>query len=146
MEQLLNLMPWIWSAIIIITLIIELFSSDIDAIWISVGGAASLALSIFDVHLAIQLSIFVATSIILLFTIGKWIKKRSLTKHLSANSDSLIGKEILVIEDVNEFNKGSGVINDIVWTISCQAGISIKKGKHAIIVAIDENHLVVTSK
>ena len=35
------------------------------------------------------------------------------------------------------------MINDIVWTIVCQAGIKVEKGSHAIIIAMDENKLVV---
>lgn len=146
MEQLLTLMPWIWATIIVATIIIELFSADIDAIWFSAGSAVALLVSFFKVHIAIQLSIFIVITTILLFTVGKWAKKVLMTKNISTNSDSLIGREILILESANEFDKGSGVINDIVWTVICQAGISVEKGKHAIIVAIDGNKLVVTNK
>ena len=146
MEEILNLLPWIWGSIILITLVIELFSADIDAIWFSAGALVALILSFFDVHIAIQLSSFVAVTALLLFTAGKWTKKLLMTKNISTNSDSLIGKEILILEPANEFVKGSGVINDIVWTVICQAGISVEKGKHAIIIAIDGNKLVVKNK
>jgi len=146
MEQLLTLMPWIWGTIILATIIIELFSADIDAIWFSIGAIVSLVLSFFDIHVTIQLTVFVVATAILLFTVGKWAKKFVMTKNISTNSDSLIGKEILILENANEFDKGSGVINDVVWTVICQAGIKVEKGKHAIIVAIDGNKLVVTNK
>lgn len=146
MEQVLNLMPWIWGVIIITTIVIELFTADIDAIWFSAGALVSLILSFFDIHIAVQLSVFVVITAALLFTVGKWAKKVLITKSISTNSDSLIGKEILILESANEFDKGSGVINDIVWTVICQAGISVEKGKHAIILAIDGNKLVVTNK
>lgn len=146
MEQVLNLMPWIWGMIILATIVIELFSADIDAIWFSAGALMALVLSFFEVHIAIQLSIFVAVTTILLFTAGKWAKKIIMTKNISTNSDSLIGREILILESANEFDKGSGVINDVVWTVICQAGINVEKGKHAIIVAIDGNKLVVRNK
>lgn len=146
MEQVLELMPWIWGAIIIMTIVIELFSADVDAIWFSAGAAIALVLSFFDVPVAIQLSVFVVVTASLLFTIGRWAKKALMIKNISTNSDSLIGREILILESANEFDKGSGVINDVVWTVVCQAGISVEKGKHAIIVAIDGNKLVVKNK
>ena len=146
MEELLQFTPWIWGAIIVITLVIELFSSDIDALWFAFAAALSLILSLFDIHIAIQLSVFIIVATTLLFSLGRWAKKRSMTKHITENSDSLIGKEILILESANEFDKGSGVIDDIVWTIVCQAGTAVEKGKHAIIIAIDENKLVVTNK
>ena len=146
MEEILNLMPWIWGMIILATIILELFTADIDAIWFSAGAAVSLVLSFFEVHIAIQLSVFVAVTALLLFTAGKWAKKLIMTKNISTNSDALIGKEILILEPANEFDKGSGMINDVVWTVICQAGISVEKGKHAIIIAIDGNKLVVKNK
>ena len=59
MEEILVLMPWLWGMIILSTIVIELFSSDIDAIWFSLGSLCALILSFFEVHLAIQLSVFV---------------------------------------------------------------------------------------
>ena len=52
----------------------------------------------------------------------------------------------MVLESANEFSKGCGVIDNVVWTLVCQAGINVEKGTHAIIIAIDENNLVVTNK
>ena len=117
MEEILTLMPWIWGTIILATIIIELFSADIDAIWFSAGAAVALVLSFFEVHIAIQLSVFVAITATLLFTVGQWAKKLLMNKHISTNSDSLIGREILILDAANEFDKGSGVINDVVWTV-----------------------------
>jgi membrane protein implicated in regulation of membrane protease activity len=146
MIELMSLMPRIWGGLIFVTIAIELATTDIDAIWFSVGSVIALFLSFFNVHLAIQLSAFVAVTAILLFTVGKWTKKVLMTKNISTNSDSLIGREILILESANEFDKGSGVINDIVWTVICQAGVSVEKGQHAIIIAIDGNKLVVKNK
>ena len=146
MEQVLDLMPWVWGLIILSTIIIELLSADIDAIWFSAGALVALVLSFFEIHIAIQLAAFVAVTTILLFTAGKWTKKIMMTKNISTNSDALIGREILILESANEFDKGSGVINDVVWTVICQAGIKVEKGKHAVIVAIDGNKLVVKNK
>ena len=146
MENLIQFMPWIWGIIIVVTIVIELFSSDIDALWFTIGAAITFILSVFDVHIAIQLTTFVVLTIALLFTVGRWTKKLLMRKHISSNSDSLIGKEILILEAANEYDNGSGVINDVVWTVSCQANVSVEKGKHAIIIAIDENKLVVKNK
>jgi len=146
MEQLLTILPWLWGALILVTIAIGFIFSDIDTAWFALGASVALVLSIFDIHLAIQLSSFILVTTILLFTVGRWIRKRIMAKNISTNSDSLIGKEILILEDANEHDNGSGVIDDVVWTVTCQAGINVEKGKHAIIIAIDENKLVVTSK
>lgn len=146
MEQIIMLMPWIWASIALVTLVIELFSSDTDALWFTAGASSAFILSLFDLHIAVQLSVFVVITGVLLFTVGRLLKKAIIRKNISITSDSLIGKEILVLESVNEFQNGSGVIDDIVWDLSCQSGIKVEKGTHAIILAIDENKLVVKNK
>ena len=148
MEIILELMPWIWGAIFVITLIIELHSSDIDAIWFSIGAFVSLVVSLIvpDLSLVWQLLIFILITVALLLTLGRWAKKRFRVKNISTNSDALVGREITILEDCNEFDKGSGAINDVVWTTICQSGHSLKKGDHAIIVAIEGNKLIVKEK
>lgn len=148
MELLLNLMPWIWGAIFVITLIIEFQTADLDAIWFSIGALVSLIVILIvpDLALVWQLLIFIATTLILLLTLGRWAKKKFRSKNISTNADALVGKEIMILEDCNEFDKGSGTINGVVWTTICQSGHSLKKSEHAIIVAIDGNKLVVKRK
>lgn len=146
MEQLLEIMPFIWGIIILVTLAIELFSADVDAIWFSAGAALSLFLSLFKLNIIIQLSTFIIFTSCLLFTVGKLVKKMLARKNIKNTIDSLIGKEIFVIENADEFNKGSGVINDIVWTLTCEANNYVEKGQHAIISGIKGNKLIVTSK
>ena len=146
MEAILDLMPWIWGAIILLTIIIQLITKDVEAFWFTGGSIVARSLSLFRLHIAIQLSVFIGVTALLIFTVGLWVRRLIMTKNIPTNSDSLIGKEILVLEDVTEYEKGSGVINDVVWTITCQAGINIPKGKHAVIMAIDGNKLVVTTK
>ena len=146
MTQLLEIMPWIWGAIVLITLIIELFSTDIDAIWFSIGAALSLFLSVFKLNIILQLSTFIIFTSCLLFTVGKLVKRMLAKKDIKNTIDSLVGKELFVIENADEFNKGSGVINDTVWTITCEANNYVEKGQHAIISGIKGNKLVVTNK
>ena len=67
-------------------------------------------------------------------------------KNIPIHSDSLIGKEIFVLEPTSEYIKGSGVLDNIVWSISCPGGTSIKKGEKAVIIGIDNNILMVTNK
>ena len=146
MTEFLSLMPWVWGCLVLLTIIIEILSSDIDAIWFSIGAAFALVLSLFNVHVAVQFGGFILVTSIFLFTVGKWTKKILMNKNISTNSDALIGKEILVLETANEYDKGSGVINDVVWTLICRAGVTVEKGAHAIIIAIDGNKLVVQNK
>ena len=148
MDVILELMPWIWGAIFIVTLAIEFQTADLDSIWFSVGALVALIVNLINprIELVWQLVIFIVTTVVLLLTLGRWAKKRFQTKNISTNSDALVGKEIIILENCNEFDKGSGRVNDIVWTTVCQSGHSLQKGDHAIIVAIEGNKLIVKGK
>lgn len=146
MEVIIELSPWIWGAVSLLSIILALVFMDIDAVWFSIGTCFALLCSLFEVHIAIQLSIFISVTSILMFTFGRMIKRHLKEKNISHNSDSLIGKQVLILEPVNEYQNGSGVINDFVWTVSCQAGVNIEKGNHGIIIGIDDNQLIVTNK
>mgnify|MGYP003323163539 CR=1 FL=1 len=82
MEQLLNILPWIWGTIVVATIVIELFLNDIDAIWFSIGALMTLVVSLFKVHICIQLSVFVAITSILLFTVGRRAKRLLMIKNI----------------------------------------------------------------
>lgn len=148
MEFILNLMPWIWGCIAVATIIIELETSDLDAIWFSIGSIVALIVTLIWPNLALvwQLTIFISVTIVLLLTLGRWAKKKFRNKNISTNADALVGKELLILEDCNEFDKGSGLINGVVWTTICKSGHKLQKNDHAIIVAIDGNKLVVQRK
>ena len=148
MDVILELMPWIWGAIFIVTLAIEFQTADLDSIWFSVGALVALIVNLINprIELVWQLVIFIVTTVVLLLTLGRWAKKRFQTKNISTNSDALVCKEIIILENCNEFDKGSGRVNDIVWTTICQSGHSLQKGDHAIIVAIEGNKLIVKGK
>ena len=146
MEVLVELSPWIWVSVSLLSIILSFIFMDIDAVWFSVGACFALLCSLFGVHIAIQLSVFIVSTSVLMFTFGRMIKRHLKEKNIPYDSDSLIGKKVLILEPVNEYQKGSGVIDDFVWTVSCQAGVNIEKGNHGIIIGIDDNQLIVTNK
>lgn len=145
MDTILTFAPWIWAAVFIITTLITLKVKDIDALWFSCGSILTLIISIIfrNLHFLFQLLIFIVLTIVPLLTLSKVIKRRHKKDNLKETSDALIGKKVLVVEDCNEFKKGSGTIDNTVWKIICQSGNSIKKGEEAIIVAVEKRALIV---
>lgn len=139
----MTLLPWIWSFIIVIAIIIELLTTDIDAIWFAFSSVVALILSLFDVSIVWQIVAFFTISVTLIFTVGRWTKKFLSLRNIATNSDSLIGKEISILEEASEYQKGSGIISGVVWTVLCIKGEQVEKGSRAVIMAIDGNKLIV---
>lgn len=148
METFLQLMPWIWGAIFVVTSLIELKAKDIDALWFSISALLLLIIDLIHPGLGLiwQLLIFISTTLVLILTVGRFAKKRAKNKNISIESDTLVGREITILEDCNEFEKGSGNIDDVVWITICQSGYTLRKGDLATIVAIDGNKLIVKTK
>lgn len=148
MEIVLKLMPWIWGLITLICSLITLKVKDLDALWFIISSFISFVISLIFPKLSLlwQLSIFIVTTLILLLTIGRIVKRRLRDKNISINSDSLVGKEISILEDCSEFDKGSGNIDDVVWTTICPTGHSLKKGDIGVVIAIEGNKLIVKEK
>ena len=145
MEVLLEFSPWLWLIVFAITLFITLKAKDIDAMWFTIGALVTGGFSLFfkDLSFLYQLLIFIVTTLIPLLTLSRLIKNSHKKDKILKNSDAIIGKKILVVEDCNEFNKGRGTLDNSIWTIICQPGYSLKKGEEAIIVAIDNHNLIV---
>ena len=75
MQNILEIMPYVWGFVILLTIVIELSTSDIDAIWFTVGAALALILSLAKAQLLIQIGAFLGLTIVLIFTAGRWAKK-----------------------------------------------------------------------
>ena len=143
-----DFMPWIWITITVVSAIILFVTLDIDAVWFVIGALLTLSvkLAIPSLHIVWQLVIFVASTVVLLFTTGRLVKRRLRRKNINANVNALVGQEVTIVEDCNEFDKGSATLNDVVWTTICQSGYKLEKGEKAVIVAIQNNKLVIKPK
>lgn len=145
MELIQEFAPWIWLIIFVITTLITLKVKDIDALWFSLGSVITIIISIIfkKLDLLYQLLIFIVITIVPLLTLSKLIKSRHKKEKIQEASNTLIGQKVLIVEDCNEFTKGSATLNEQVWVTICQSGHSVKKGDEAIIVAIENKKLII---
>ena len=138
--------PWLWIIIFAATLIIELVTIDLFCIWFSVGALLAFILEAFGVHLGIQVAVFLVSSCALIFTVGKWARKKLMSDTKATNIDALIGQEIIILKDTSRFNPGEGRINGIVWSTATRDDEIIKAGAIAEIIEINGNKLYVKNK
>lgn len=137
----------IWLLLFIITLVIEVTTSDLVSIWFSGGSLISLILAICNVPFLWQIVTLCVISGILLFVSKIWIKRKLLKdKEIATNIDAMIGQEIIVTKDASKEIPGEGKIRDVIWTISCDDNSVFKKGEFAIIKSIKGNKLIVKKK
>ena len=146
MDALIPFMPWIWVAIVVITIVWELSTFDLNCIWFTIAATIALVLSFFpDVFSpVIQIAVFAVTSLVLFFTLKKWTQKAMTVPDTHLNADALVGKEVTVEEKVEAGKNGTTKVNGVVWSIMFEdKNETAEVGETVVIVEIKGNRLLV---
>lgn len=140
-------MQYIWLAIILLTVIIETITVQMVSIWFVLGSGAALITSLFTDSISVQIFVFVLVTVISLVATRPFVKKVINFKKEDTNSGRFIGKDALVIEDINnEIGVGQVNVCGSIWTAKTIDGSVIKKGETVIVDSIKGVKLVVKPK
>lgn len=106
----------VWAILFIVFVIIETVTAQIVSIWFALGALVSLIVSCFTDSILIQLIVFLAVSILSLLLTRPVFKKFINIKHEKTNTDNFVGKEGILIEEVDNI-KGTGrlSISGLTW-------------------------------
>lgn len=108
---------WIWLIILIIAIIVEVFTVGLTTIWIAGGALLALVLSFFFVPVFLQIAVFFVTTGVLLYFTRPLAVKYLNRRKMRTNVEAVIGREVRVIETVDNRNeKGKVIYNGIEWT------------------------------
>ena len=136
-------MVFVWLGVFIITLIVELCTTELVSIWFAAGSFIAMAAS-FAPGLPWwgELIIFFGISAICFFLMRPIFKRIMNKKTIQTNADDLVGKEIVLTKGVSKFSSGTTKINDVIWSVASSQ--SLKAGDPAIITQIEGNKLIVS--
>ncbi|MDY5647415.1 MAG: NfeD family protein, partial [Lachnospiraceae bacterium] len=103
--------------------------------------------SLTGAHWLVQVLVFAFVSLIL-FLLARPIAEKHLMKDIEkTNVESLIGKECIVLEDIDNIaGTGSVRLNGMEWTARSTDGTSIDEGAKVIVQSISGVKLMVTKK
>lgn len=141
-------MVYVWLALTVIFILIEVATPQLTTIWLSAGALISMLLAIFGVdNVLIQIVVFVFSSALLLFATRPLVKKYMKRKSEPTNADRNIGQVGVVIQDIDNVNaKGEVKIKGSVWTARSYDGEPIESGTFVIAEKIDGVKLIVKRK
>lgn len=106
-----------WLLIFIILLIIEICTMGLTTIWFAGGALAAFVMGIIGFGTTVQLVVFSIVSIVLLVSTRPIALKYFNKERQKTNAESLIGKQALVLEDVDTLhNKGMVEVNGQEWS------------------------------
>lgn len=141
----MSTMFWIWLSIMVVTVVLEIITTDLISIWFTFGAIIPLLLSAFDaVNPIWQTVIFVIISAILIATLRKTTLKLFFkNSNTKTNVNSLIGQKHRLIESTDFDTMGKIQIKDIEWRVVGENQETIEKGQIVEIVKIEGNKLIV---
>ncbi len=141
---IVNNLPWFWLGITVLCIIIEGISmGTLTSIWFGCGAFVMIFLSFLPIPFRWQLLIFALLSLALLIFTRPFAVKKLKVKKTPTNSDSLIGKKVLVTEKITELEKGAVKVNGVIWTARSEDNSEIAKGAECTVTEIEGVTLVV---
>ena len=117
----------LWSVLAVGFLVLEGCTVAMVSLWLAIGAAAALVLSLLGAALWLQLLAFLAVSGVLLALLRPMMRKY--VKSTKTNVDSVPGTEGLVTEDIdNVAYQGQVKLGAMTWTARSTSGASIRAG------------------
>lgn len=108
---------FIWLAVIILTIIIEIITVGLTSIWLTGGGIAALVVCLLGGHWGLQLAIFFVVTFLLIYFTRPWALKYIESRKTATNYEEVIGKTVRIIEDVDNVKEtGKAIYNGMEWT------------------------------
>lgn len=132
---------YIWLALTIIFVIIEVATTDIASIWFAAGALVSTIIAWIEPDSVVLQAVAFAVVTVVTMYFTKPILTRYLTKETPTNMDMYIGKTALVISDIAPDKPGRAQIGGLTWQAKSDTGIN--KGEMCTIVKIEGVSLIV---
>lgn len=108
----------IWLIAVIAFVILEAVTYQMVSIWFVIGAIGGFVAYLLGAGFSIQMGVFIAISALLIVILRPLSMKLVKTQDYKTNADSLIGKNILITQEVSNIKgTGQGQINGMVWTV-----------------------------
>lgn len=139
------IMPIIWGAIFLLSLIIEICTDGLVSIWFTGGAFVALIVALFpQVPFWVSIIVFFVVSLaIFLLVYFLWRDKLRGAKKAKLNANAAIGKTFLLLEPITEDHPGIIKNHGVTWECVSEHNETIVKGSRVEIVNLIGNHYVV---
>ena len=130
-------MQWFWIIALVVFAIAEASTGAVVSLWFMGGSLVAFLLAVFGVPIWLQILCFVVVSFVLLLLLRPRLRKTVENKKVATNADSLVGKVILVTEDIDNLrNKGVVRVSGVDWAAITVDGEPIFKDTPVRIVSV----------
>ncbi len=144
LDYILSNMSIVWVVLMVVFLVVEAATAGLTCIWFAIGSLAALIAALFDAQLWLQIVWFLVISFVTLYFTRPLVKKYVNSRSQPTNADMVIGKEVLVTEDIDNVEATGAVsVGGKVWTARSADGGRIKSGAVVSVLRIEGVKLIV---
>lgn len=125
----MNLTAYVWLALMVFFLLIEVSTVALVSVWFAVGALAALVVSLLGGSTLLQVVSFLAVSAVLLGLLRPFSRRYIAPKIVPTNVDSLIGTMGILTADVDNLaSTGQVKLGAMTWTARSASGKPIPAG------------------
>lgn len=137
-------MLYVWVALLVATVVLELSTAQMVCIWFSAGALVSLIATFFGAEMWLQILLFVAVSAATLIATRPFVKKLTRGKKIPTNADRFVGGVgVVLVEIDNQQGVGQVKIEGAVWSARSESGECLPVGEQVRVSRIEGVKLIV---
>ena len=135
---------WIWVAVIVFAIVIEITTDQLIGIWFIPGAIISTILEFVKVKIYWQILVFLVLSLIGIFFIRRFVTKHTKGTDTKTNTNAIIGEKCVVTEKIDNFaGCGQVKVHGQIWSArGCDEFDIFEEGEILKIVAIEGVKLI----
>ena len=128
----------LWIILAGIFFVIEMATVGFLVFWFGIGALLAMIVSFFTSNIAIQTTVFVVSSTILLFFTRPFVNQVAKEEDVQTNAYSIIGKRGIVIKQIDPISgEGQIKVGTEVWSAKSKDERKIEKGLEVEVLEID---------
>ena len=137
-------MEYIWLAFILLCGVVEIATAPLVALWFVPGALIGMVLAFCNVHIAVQVGVFLAVSILCL-VLAKTVFRDFLTpKKEKFNIDAIIGEKCTVTEKIDNIaGRGAVKVKGLEWAARMLSDdVVVEEGARVEVIAVEGVKLI----
>ena len=128
----------VWLVLLIAFAASEAVTVGLTSIWFAAGALAALIAALLGGPVWVQITLFLAISLLCLAAVRPLAKKHLNDKVVPTNADRVIGAQAQVTEDIDNIHgKGAVIIRGMAWSARSEDGFSIPAGAMVKVLRIE---------
>lgn len=140
-------MPFVWLILAVVLGVVEAVTVSLISVWFAIGALAAIIPAFFNVPVWGQVLVFLFVSAISFAFTKRFFKDIVKVKKQPTNSDSLIGTDGIVTEEIDNLSgKGKIYISGLTWSARTENGEIIPEGAVVTVNKIEGVKLFVEIK